>query len=115
MHGEPVAVAALSSHAWIDARSLALGRLIALRLREQPKRLDIARAILGRWQQICAPNVQATLAEWQEILEAGLDATATVLTGTDERSVRLRQSAPFAGEQIVSRRERQALWRQFAP
>ena len=59
--------------------------------------------------------MQSTLTEWQEVLEAGLDATVAVLTGTDERSVRLRQSAPFAGEEIVSRRERQALWRRFAP
>ncbi len=27
----------------------------------------------------------------------------------------LRQSAPFAGEEIVSCQELQALWRQFAP
>ncbi len=62
MYGEPVTAVALPGHAQIDARSLALGRLIARRLCERPKRLDLARTILNRWRRICAPNVQATLA-----------------------------------------------------
>ena len=102
-------------HARLDARSLALGELIARRLQEEPARLARARAILARWQRVGAPNVQAALAEWQAILEAGLEATVARLMGRDERCVRLRQSAPFAGEEIVSRQERQALWRRFAP
>ena len=103
----------LRGHALIDARSLALGELTAQRLREQPAKLDAAKAILGRWRRICAPNVQAALSEWQSILDAGLEATIAVLTGRDERCVRLRQSAPFAGESLVSREERNALWRRY--
>ena len=99
----------------IDARSLALGELTAQRLREQPEKLDTAKAILARWQRICAPNVQAVLSEWQAILDTGLEATIAILTGHDERCVRLRQSAPFAGESIISREERNAMWRRFAP
>ena len=99
----------------IDARSLALSELTAQRLREQPEKLDVAKAILARWQQICAPNVQAVLSEWQGILEAGLEATIAVLIGRDERCTRLRQSAPFAGESIISREERNALWKRFTP
>ena len=110
----PAPAAIPGGHARLDARSLALGQLIARRLRERPGRLEVARAVLARWQRIGAPNVQAALAEWQAILAAGLEATVAVLTGQDERCVRLRQSAPFAGEEIVSRQERQALWQQFA-
>ena len=102
-------------HALIDARSLAMGELIARRLRERPALLETARGILSRWQGICAANVQATLAEWQTILDAGLEETIATLTGKEERHVRLRQSAPFAGEQIISRGERRALWKAFAP
>lgn len=105
----------LTGHALVDARSLAMGELIARRLRERPELLDTARGILSRWQRICAANVQATLAEWQTILDAGLEETISTLTGKEERHVRLRQSAPFAGEQIISRGERQALWKAFAP
>ncbi len=73
------------------------GQLLARRLRERPQRLDLARAILDRWRPICAPNVQAALAEWQTILEAGLDAMVAVLTGTDERSERLREVGALRG------------------
>ena len=102
-------------HARLDARSLALGELIARRLRERPEFLCVGQTNLARWRQTCAPNTQAVLAEWQAILDAGLDETVAVLTGRDERCVRLRQSTPFAGEGIITRQERNALWRQFAP
>ena len=102
-------------HARIDERSLALGALIARRLQERPEPLRIAKAILARWRDVCAPNVQVTLAEWEAILQSGLETTIAVPTGNDERSVRLRQSAPFAGEEIITRKERNQLWQQFAP
>ena len=105
----------LRGHARIDARSLALGRLVARRLWEQPSLLRVAEENLDRWQQTCAPNVQATLAEWRGVLHTGLEAVLAVLTGGGERSVRLRQSTPFAGEEVVTREERNQLWRQFAP
>ena len=102
------------SHATIDARSLAFGEHTACRLREQPGLLDAARAQLARWRAHGAPNVQATFQEWQLILDAGLEATVAVLTGPDERHVRLRQSAPFAGETFISREKRNAILRRFA-
>ena len=114
MYEEPISLIP-RGHACIDARSLALGELIARRLRERPELLCVGRSNLARWRQTCAPNTQALLAEWQAILDSGLDATVAVLTGWDERCVRLRQSTPFAGEGIITRQERNALWRQFAP
>ncbi len=104
----------LAGHTLIDARSLALGEIIADRLRERPELLGTARQILARWKLKCSSNVQATLDEWQTILDAGLEETVAVLTGREERHVRLRQSAPFAGEQIITRQERDALWKQFS-
>ena len=103
------------NHALLDARSLAMGELTACRLRERPELMDVARRILTRWQGRCAANVQPVLREWQAILDAGLEETVATLTGCEERHVRLRQSAPFAGEEIITREERNALWRQFAP
>ena len=102
------------SHAIIDERSLAFGEHIARRLREQPELLHQAQAQLTRWREHGAPNVQATFREWQAILDAGPEATIAVLTGSDERHVRLRQSAPFAGEQFISREDRNAILRRFA-
>jgi hypothetical protein len=105
----------LTGHALLDARSLALGELTARRLRERPELMAVARRILKRWQGMCAANVQPVLREWETILDAGIEETVATLTGSEERHIRLRQSAPFAGEEIITREERNALWRQFAP
>ena len=105
----------LPGHERIDARSLALGWLVARRLRERPDLIRVAQENLHRWQPTCHPNAHATLAEWQAVVDAGLDAILGVLTGEDERSVRLRQSTPFAGEEIITREERNLLLKQFAP
>lgn len=102
------------SHAIIDERSLAFGEHTARRLREQPELLNMAKAQLARWRERGAPNVQATLREWQATLNSGLEETIMVLTGPEERHVRLRQSAPFAGETFISREERNAILRRFA-
>lgn len=104
-----------TGHALIDARSLALGKLTTHRLREQPELLDVAKQVLARWRLRCAANVQPTLREWQSILDSGLETTLETLAGHEDRHVRLRQSAPFAGEEIITREERNALWRAFAP
>ncbi len=98
----------------IDERSLAFGEHTARRLREQPELLTAARGQLARWRSGGAPNVQTTLDEWQMILDGGLDVTVEALTGRGERFVRLRQSAPFAGERFISRDERNAILRRFA-
>ena len=105
----------LGGHARLDARSLALGELTAKRLRERPELLEAGRRNLARWRNLCAPAVQETLREWEGILAAGLEETTLVLTGGEERHVRLRQSSPFAGEEVVSREERRALWERFKP
>ncbi len=105
----------LHGHARIDARSLALDALAAHRLRRRPELLRAAKENLRRWRRACHPNVRATLTEWQWVVDAGMDAVLGVLAGEDERSVRLRQSSPFVGEEIISRAERGRLLRRFAP
>ena len=102
------------SHAIIDERILAFGEHTACRLHERPELLNTARIQLARWREHGAPNMQATFQEWQTILDTGLEATIAVLIGPDERHVRLRQSAPFAGEQFINREGRNAILRKFA-
>lgn len=92
-----------------------MSRLVAEGLRARLEHLGVAKENLIRWQRTCAPNVQATLAEWQAVVDSGLEAVLTVLAGEDERSVRLRQSSPFMGEEIVTPAERDLLIRQFSP
>jgi hypothetical protein len=94
----------MRSHEEIDLRSLAMDRLIAQKLRADPQLIDRAKTTLLRWKETAAPAVQPTLAEWDSILDQPLPSVLVVLEGTDERSVRLRQSSPFCG--ILTRAER---------
>ncbi|HMO27123.1 MAG TPA: hypothetical protein PKB10_12740 [Tepidisphaeraceae bacterium] len=101
----------MHDHRDIDARSLAFGQLIAERIRAEPELVEHARNNLQRWLQTCAQSSTATLKEWISILEGSVDDIAAVLTGTDDRAVRLRQSNPFAG--VLTPSERNSILRQF--
>jgi hypothetical protein len=88
----------MRDHRLIDERSLALSQEIARRLLEDPARLlALARSNLQRWSKTCSPRAVSTLQEWATILDGPLDGVVQTLCGGDERSVRLRQSNPFAG------------------
>ena len=93
------------SHELLDEISLALGRCTALRLRQQPALLQIARDNLNRWSQqnINAPTLLRCYAEWRELLDHPLEEICAVLTSESEPAQRLRQNSPFAG--ILDARE----------
>ena len=101
-------------HHVIDQRSLAMARIIAKRVSENPKLLDVARMNLDRWLTSSSPNSQSTLLEWKTILQSGIDEVLETLRGTDERCTRLRQSSPFAGEEFITRLERTEIIQRFA-
>jgi hypothetical protein len=51
--------------------------------------------------------------EWRAILQDGSDAdVVAVMTGIDERSVRLRQSAPFSG--LLDEETRLRIWHEVS-
>jgi hypothetical protein len=99
------------NHQKIDERSLAFGRMMAERLKDNPSLIQRARDNLGRWMAACSPRTLATLAEWKQALEGPVEGIIHLLTATDERSTRLRQSNPFAG--VLTMQERNAVIRQF--
>jgi hypothetical protein len=99
------------NHQRIDERSLAFGRLIADRVRSDPALLATARATVARWLTTCSPRSRSTLLEWDHALAGGVAPTIDLLTGTDQRATRLRQSNPFAG--VLSAAERNAVLREF--
>jgi hypothetical protein len=84
-------------HRLIDERSLALAQAIADRLRLDPDLIELARANLERWGKTCSPRGISALDEWRTVLDGPIDGMLALLTGEDERAVRLRQSNPFAG------------------
>jgi hypothetical protein len=84
-------------HRLIDERGLALAQAIADRLRADHSLIAVARANLDRWLQTCSPRARLALLEWQTALDEPVESVVALLTSSDERAVRLRQSNPFAG------------------
>ena len=101
----------MNRHQLIDDRSIALGRAVAARLAAEPQLLNRARATIERWLQTSSPGVRLALEEWRMALDGPIDGVIALLSESDERSVRLRQSNPFAG--VLSHAERNAILRQF--
>ena len=100
------------THEWIDERSLALDRAIAHKLHAQPDLFQRAKTTLERWIQQRQPSVPSVLLEWREILESWPpEKVLKLLTSTDERPRRLRQSSPFCG--ILSPTERLAVFKEY--
>jgi hypothetical protein len=93
------------SHQWIDARSLALKRLIADRIRERPELFERAVETLEHWKRIKQPPPRALL-EWDEIFKLhSREEILEILIESGERGQWLRQCDPFCG--ILTEVERQ--------
>ncbi len=101
----------MKDHRHIDERSLAFGTAIAARLQSHPEILNMAKENLERWLNNCSLDLRPTFGEWSALLNGPLDGVIVVLTGRDERSIRLRQSNPFAG--AIPPKERNAILLQF--
>jgi hypothetical protein len=94
------------NHQEIEARSLALHRLVAEKIRRDPSLLRIAKDNLARWRSKATPNGLEYLSEWERLLEVGLDAALAAATEDSERASTLRKASPFAG--ILTPSERRA-------
>jgi hypothetical protein len=102
----------MPDHRIIDERSLAFGRAIAARLAEDPSLIERARANLKRWMPTASPSVKPDLAAWAAALDGPIERVIQLLTrDDDERSVRLRQSNPFAG--VLCEQERLSILKRF--
>ena len=87
------------THELQDAISLELARRVAMRLRESPALIEVARANLSRWsrQNSDSPALLRCYAEWQGILGRSIDEICDLLCAETGDSQRLRQNSPFAG------------------
>ena len=90
-------------------RSLWLHRAVLAELVENPE--DVLARVGGNLKRLLAqhPDRGMTarwLGQWQEVLDAGVDAMADVLTSQGSAALELRQNSPFAGvisEEVRSR------------
>jgi hypothetical protein len=101
-------------HELLDDRSLEMDRVIAEKIRANPKLVQIALSNIKRWlanPDYSDSNRQAIL-EWKRIIETTtVAALVTLLESSSEEASRLRQSSPFCG--ILTPRERQAIFRKY--
>jgi enoyl-CoA hydratase/carnithine racemase len=99
----------MRTHQEIDARSLAMHRLIAEKVRREPALLEAAKATLARWRSIGDASTRAYDEQWERALSEGLEATLRVALEDSERGDAMRQCSPFPG--ILTPRERFAFLR----
>ena len=101
----------MKDHRLIDERSLAFDRVTAAKIAADPALIDRARSTLTHWLGTASPRVRPVLLEWQAILDGTVENLLAILTATDERATRLRQSSPFAG--TLSTAERTAILQEY--
>lgn len=78
----------------LDARSLAMHRLAADALRQNPERFTRVRDAIARWLTQGHVNARPYLLEWHAIVESGLAATLEAAVAESEHATALRQSSP---------------------
>jgi hypothetical protein len=99
------------SHAKVDARSLAMHRAIADKLRAHPELIGIARENLERWSG--APGRSGrVLDQWGEVLARPLPEVLELIVEESDWMTAMRQTSPFAG--VLDPRERWAIYDEFA-
>ena len=81
-------------------RSLWLHRAVLSELVENPE--DVLARVRGNLQRLRSQHpgrgmTAGWLGQWQEVLDAGVDAVADVLTSRGPAALELRQNSPFAG------------------
>lgn len=87
----------MRTHQEIDRRALAMHRLVAEKIRQNPALFDKAKLTLARWRQTVCVSSQPYLHEWQLLMNQGVEACLAVAVEDSEHATALRQSSPFAG------------------
>ena len=87
----------MRTHQEIDKRSLAMHRLVAEKIRQNPALFNQARATLARWRKTVCVSSQPHLREWECLMNQGMEACLAFAVEDSERATQLRQSSPFAG------------------
>lgn len=98
-------------HQRIDARSLAMHRAIAEKLRRQPELLVIASENMERWRPTAGRSTPY-LDAWEAILRRPFEEVLRVIQEDSEQMRAMRQSSPFAG--VLSPKERWEIYDAFA-
>lgn len=94
----------MRTHSEVDARSLALHRLVAEKIRNNPDLMQHARATLTRWQTQVDGASQPYLKQWDTLINQGIDVCLKTCIEESQLATALRQSSPFCG--VLTHKER---------
>ncbi len=82
----------------VEEKSLAIHRLIAARLLQDPApTLKKARHNLAKLREADRGNSTCWLDEWEDLLDRSFDEIVTAMLARTQHGVDLRQMTPFAG------------------
>jgi hypothetical protein len=101
----------MRGHERIEARSLAMHRAIAAKLRASPELFSIATDNLRRWGAT-AGRSQPYLTAWAGILERPAEEVLALIQEDSESMRAMRQTSPFAG--VLSPKERWKIYDAYA-
>ncbi len=94
----------LQNHRDVDARSLALHRVVSAKVRGDPRLLLNVRQTLTRWRGQVDASSQPYLRQWETALDQGLDACLSLCEEDSPRATALRQCSPFGS--VLTAKER---------
>ena len=94
----------MRTHQEIDARSLALHRLVAEKIRHDPSLFRHIIHTLKHWRDTVDSASQPYLAEWDRLAKLGIETCLNAGTEDSQKANALRQCSPFCG--ILTARER---------
>jgi hypothetical protein len=99
----------MDAHRLAEERSVAYHRVVAEKLRRDPRVLERARQRVADWLRspVGPPRYARS---WREVLERDVESVAAFLVERSDRADELRQSSPFAGALDASKRWR--IWRE---
>ena len=101
----------MRTHQEIDERTLAMHRLVAEKIRDDPALFDKAKTTLARWRTTVCIRSQPYLCEWERLLNLGIETSLAMAIEDSERATQLRQSSPFAG--ILTHQDRFAFLKKW--
>ena len=101
----------MKTHQEIDERSLAMHRLVAARIEQDPAMFVKAKATLARWRNCVSTSSQPWLDEWERLMDRGVEACLAEALEDSQKAAALRKSSPFSG--VLSNRERFAFLREW--
>ena len=94
------------SHRVLEARSLAMHCIAALKIERKPALLKVVRKTLAAWRERHAAAPPRALDEWWDMLGRPWPEIAAFMTDAGEYATRLRQSSPFTCVLSAGERER---------